>query len=255
MALTVDKLLGDARLLVTRLKDQDTSTDTIISTSQILHKRIEAMKQYQDDINELNEMAKHRPRSTLVMGLAQENQQIRDLQQEKQELQIALEEHQSALQLIMHKYRQHTVNLLRANHLDGRAAQHQGRSKEEVCRLLDKVEEMAGVMQHAVRLDDQHDNQTQELVARLELENRTLRQMLEVCTTAHLPILPPAEEDEASLDLSHHNASSLDSSCSSQVSQIEVKLGATTLGPMVEDSETRPEEGEGKEEEDGEKKS
>ena len=45
MALTVDKLLGDARLLISRLKDQDTNTDSIMSTSQVLHKRIEAMKQ------------------------------------------------------------------------------------------------------------------------------------------------------------------------------------------------------------------
>ena len=37
--------------------------------------------QYQDDITELNEIAKHRPRSHLVIGIAQENRQIRELQQ------------------------------------------------------------------------------------------------------------------------------------------------------------------------------
>ena len=80
-------------------------------------------------------MAKHRPRSTLVMGIAQENRQIRELQQEKQELQMALEEHQSALQLIMHKYRQHTVHLLHANRLDATIAQQQVKSKvrDSVC--------------------------------------------------------------------------------------------------------------------------
>ena len=94
--------------------------------------------QYQDDITELNEMAKHRPRSTLVMGIAQENRQIRELQQEKQELQMALEEHQSALQLIMHKYRQHTVHLLHANRLDATIAQQQVKSKvrDSVCVII-----------------------------------------------------------------------------------------------------------------------
>jgi hypothetical protein len=77
-------------------------------------------------------MAKHRPRSTLVMGIAQENRQIRQLQQEKQELALALEEHQSALTLIMHKYRQHTVHLLHANRLDSNIAQRQ--IKSEVSR-------------------------------------------------------------------------------------------------------------------------
>lgn len=38
--------------------------------------------QYQEEIQELNEVARHRPRSTLVMGIQQENRQIRELQQE-----------------------------------------------------------------------------------------------------------------------------------------------------------------------------
>ena len=59
----------------------------------------------------------------------QENRQIRQLQQEKQELALALEEHQSALTLIMHKYRQHTVHLLHANRVDASIAQRQVRSK------------------------------------------------------------------------------------------------------------------------------
>ncbi|KAK7099298.1 FGFR1 oncogene partner 2 homolog [Littorina saxatilis] len=231
MALTVDKLLGDARQLITRLKEQDGCTDTIMSTSQVLRRRIEAMKQYQDDITELNEMAKHRPRSTLVMGIAQENRQIRQLQQEKQELQLALEEHQSALQLIMHKYRQHTVHLLHANRLDSTIAQRQVRSKEEVCQLLDKVEEMASVMQQAVRLDDQNANQAQERIARLEMENRTLRQLLEVCTTANHPIVSESETSEVGPQVN----SSLDDSGSSQVSQIEV------MPSVGEESEASPE--------------
>ena len=37
--------------------------------------------QYQEDLNELNEIARHRPRANLIMGLVQENTQIRELQQ------------------------------------------------------------------------------------------------------------------------------------------------------------------------------
>ena len=86
-------------------------------------------------------MAKHRPRSSLVMGLAQENRRIRQLQQEKQELQLALEEHQSALQLIMHKYRQHTARLLHANRLDATLAQRNVPSKVRVCLFRDIEED------------------------------------------------------------------------------------------------------------------
>lgn len=218
--MTVEKLLSDAKMLITRLKEQDNSTDTILSTSHVLHKRIEAMKQYQDDITELNEMAKHRPRSTLVMGIAQENRQIRELQQEKQELQMALEEHQSALQLIMHKYRQHTVHLLHANRLDSSITQGQLKSKEEVCRLLDKIEEMASVMQQAVRMDDTMAHHTEERIARLEMENQTLRQLLQVCTTANHPIVL---ERPGLGDMDGDPNSSLDTSICSQVSLIEIK--------------------------------
>lgn len=53
-----------------------------------------------------------------MLGIAQENRQIRELQQENRELQATLEEHQSALELIMQKYREHTVKLLQSNRLE-----------------------------------------------------------------------------------------------------------------------------------------
>ncbi|XP_005113506.2 FGFR1 oncogene partner 2 homolog, partial [Aplysia californica] len=106
--------------------------------------------QYQDDITELNEIAKHRPRSTLVLGIAQENRQIRELQQENRELQATLEEHQSALELIMQKYREHTVKLLHGNRLERALHDKESADKDSMCHLMDKIDEMAGVMQKAI---------------------------------------------------------------------------------------------------------
>ena len=70
------------------------------------------MIQYRDDITELNEVAKHRPRSTLALGTEQENARIRQLQQENIELQTSLAEYQSALELIMNKYREQASRML-----------------------------------------------------------------------------------------------------------------------------------------------
>lgn len=39
-------------------------------------------KQYQEEIDALNQVARHRPRSSLVLGIQQENRQIRELQHE-----------------------------------------------------------------------------------------------------------------------------------------------------------------------------
>ena len=47
-----------------------------------------------------------------MIGIAQENRQIRELQQENRELRLALEEHQSALELIMKKYREQVNTLI-----------------------------------------------------------------------------------------------------------------------------------------------
>lgn len=38
--------------------------------------------QYQEEIDTLNQVARHRPRSSLVLGIQQENRQIRQLQLE-----------------------------------------------------------------------------------------------------------------------------------------------------------------------------
>ena len=65
--------------------------------------------QYQEEIEDMNNVARHRPRSALILGIQQENRQIRDLQRENRELRVALEEHQSALDLIMSSYREQVI--------------------------------------------------------------------------------------------------------------------------------------------------
>lgn len=57
-------------------------------------------------MSELNEVAHHRPRSTLILGSQEENARIRELQQDNIELQTSVAEYQSALELIMAKYRE-----------------------------------------------------------------------------------------------------------------------------------------------------
>ena len=60
-------------------------------------KQVDAMRQYQEDVDNLNEVAHNRPRAQLVLGIQQENRHIRTLQQENKELRAALEEHQVVL--------------------------------------------------------------------------------------------------------------------------------------------------------------
>ncbi|XP_060770303.1 FGFR1 oncogene partner 2 homolog isoform X2 [Neoarius graeffei] len=161
MSCSLEKVLTDARSLVERLRDHDNAAEILIEQTTVLNKRVEAMKQYQEEIEALNQVARHRPRSTLVMGIQQENRQIRELQQENKELRTSLEEHQSALELIMSKYREQVFRLLMASKRDDPAI--------------------------VTQLKEQHTN----------LENRGLRELLGISREAFL-VLRREERDDAS---------------------------------------------------------
>merc|ERR1712226_17582 len=107
---------------------------------------MDAMKQYEEDMNELNEMARHRPRANLILGLAQENSQIRELQSENKDLRMSLEEHQSALELIMSRYREQIFKLVMANQLDKSKMVMEGSmDSTDDQGKIDKICEMAAV--------------------------------------------------------------------------------------------------------------
>uniref|UniRef100_F6Y9C6 FGFR1 oncogene partner 2 n=1 Tax=Monodelphis domestica TaxID=13616 RepID=F6Y9C6_MONDO len=156
MSCTIEKALADAKALVERLRDHDNAAESLIEQTTALNKRVAAMKQYQEEIQELNEVARHRPRSTLVMGIQQENRQIRELQQENKELRTSLEEHQSALELIMSKYREQMFRLLMASKKDdpGIIMKLKEQHSKELQVHVDQITEMAAVMRKAIEIDE-----------------------------------------------------------------------------------------------------
>jgi len=178
MSLTVQQLLNDAKRLSSRLRDHDQSADHLISRAQEVLKEVDAMRQYQEDVENLNEVAHNRPRAQLVLGIQQENRHIRTLQQENKELRAALEEHQNALELIMSKYRQHVTRLVNAPHPDFTNINQL--KIQALAERTEKVCEMAAVMKEAVRVDEAACNQQQETVVRLITENKGLRELLEI---------------------------------------------------------------------------
>jgi len=178
MSLTVQQLLSDAKRLSNRLRDHDQSADHLISRAQEVLKEVDAMRQYQEDVENLNEVAHNRPRAQLVLGIQQENRHIRTLQQENKELRASLEEHQNALELIMSKYRQHVTKLVNTPHPDIHSINNQ--KIQILAERTEKVCEMAAVMKEAVRVDEEACNQQQELMARLIAENKGLRELLEI---------------------------------------------------------------------------
>lgn len=226
MSCTIEKALADAKALVERLRDHDNAAESLIEQTTALNKQVEAMKRYQEEIQELNEVARHRPRSTLVMGIQQENRQIRELQQENKELRTSLEEHQSALELIMSKYREQMFRLLMASKKDdpgiimklkeqhskidmvhrnssegvfldasrhileapqhGLERRHLEANQNELQAHVDQITEMAAVMKKAIEIDEQQGCKEQERIFQLEQENKGLREILQITRESFL---------------------------------------------------------------------
>jgi len=194
--LTVQQLLADARKLSTRLKDHDQSADQLITRSHEVLKEVEAMRQYQENLDNLNEIAHNRPRAHLVLGIQQENRHIRSLQQENKELRAALEEHQSALELIMSKYREHVTGMIKCSMKIGYSPEP---NKQLIQEKIEKVYEMAAVMQEAVRRDEKKDVENQELITRLFIENKGLREILGISQRSNrtpAPARKPTNHDQ-----------------------------------------------------------
>ncbi|XP_021390960.2 suppressor of IKBKE 1 [Lonchura striata] len=184
MSCTIDKILTDARTLLERLKEHDTAAESLIDQSAVLHRRVAAMREAGAGCAEQGPgPAAERPDPSRLrphVVLAQENTQIRDLQQENRELWVSLEEHQDALELIMSKYRKQMLQLL-----EGRKREeaepvlkvHQANSGE-IESQIDRICEMGKVMRKAVQVDDEQFFKVQEKLAQLELENKELRELL-----------------------------------------------------------------------------
>ncbi|XP_019944256.2 suppressor of IKBKE 1 [Paralichthys olivaceus] len=186
MACTLDKVLGDARTLLERLKEHDTAAEGLIEQSGALSQRVQGMREvgndlpdkHTEDSSEIQELTKYKPHVLLT----QENTQIKELQQENKELWLSLEEHQYALELIMGRYRKQMLQLMMAKkELDTKPvlSLHEDHAKE-VQNQVERICEMGQVMRRAVQVDDQHYCSVRERLAQLEIENKELQDLLAI---------------------------------------------------------------------------
>uniref|UniRef100_A0A1A7YCQ9 Suppressor of IKBKE 1 n=1 Tax=Iconisemion striatum TaxID=60296 RepID=A0A1A7YCQ9_9TELE len=205
MACTFEKVLGNARALLERLKEHDTAAEGLIEQSGALNQRVQGMREvgnalpntHTEDSSEIQELTKYKPHILLT----QENTQIKDLQQENKELWLSLEEHQYTLELIMGRYRKQMLQLMMAKKdLDTKPVLrlHQDHVKE-VQSQVERICEMGQVMRKAMQVDDQHFCSVQERLAQLEIENKELRDLMVISKgsvkmgneESHQPSTPP----------------------------------------------------------------
>ncbi|XP_035790696.1 FGFR1 oncogene partner 2 homolog [Anopheles albimanus] len=187
MSVTFEQIILDAKRIANRLKDREALGDALLLESESVNKQIESMRQFQDDIDILNRLARERSNNQLITIIHQENPQIREIQQENRLLKAALEDHQRALEHIMSKYREHTQAKIlntKVNFVEAYSRHHQAADIERRDQLIRqqtaKIQEMAAVMQRASQLDEEKLNHEQEVLSRLVTENKGLRELLEI---------------------------------------------------------------------------
>ncbi|XP_055597807.1 FGFR1 oncogene partner 2 homolog [Uranotaenia lowii] len=185
MEVTLEQMILDARRVANRLKDREALGDSLLLESESVNKQIESMRQFQDDIDILNKLARERSNNQLITIIHEENPQIREIQQENRLLKAALEDHQHALEHIMSKYREHTqakilntkINFVEAFN---KHQQNAERKDEMIRQQTQKIQEMAAVMQRASQIDEEKFYQEQEFLSKLMTENKGLRELLEI---------------------------------------------------------------------------
>lgn len=79
---------------------------------------LESMKEYQEDLNSLNKIAREKSNSEMVTQINQENPQIREVQAENRQLKAVIEEHQKITELIMSKFAENLFDKLEETKID-----------------------------------------------------------------------------------------------------------------------------------------
>jgi len=219
--ITVETLLSDVKRLVIRLQRHDTAADSLIDHAIALKKKTESQatcpadpedtefsaaesnedggaSQWESALGDRDDGAsaahsETRPPvsqpaanaaidpSSVASSIHQpENSNITKLQRENKELRLLLEEHQIALDMIMTKYRERMSELISVTTttpLKSNAA--------VVEELRGKTETFAAgidLMYESTRKDETEEWEEIETIARLEAENRGLRELLAVST-------------------------------------------------------------------------
>lgn len=118
MSTPIEQMILDAKRLANRLKEKENLADVLMSETQEVNYQLDSMRQFQDDLNVLNVLARDRTNHDMIHVIHQENPQIREIQSENRQLKASIEEHQRAIELIMTKYREHTQRQIRETKLD-----------------------------------------------------------------------------------------------------------------------------------------
>lgn len=179
MAITIDQIILDAKRVASRLKDREALGDSLLVETDKVNKQIKSQREFRDDIEALNKLAREKSNTQLINIIHQENPHIREIQQENKELRQCLEDHQRVLEHIMTKYREHTQQKIFTTKINLKEI-YDGNKNELIRKQAEKIQEMAAIMQKAANIDEENANRDNEYISKLATENQGLRELLQI---------------------------------------------------------------------------
>lgn len=165
--------------MASRVKDLDALGSALLVEAEGNNRLVESLRQFQDDMDSLNRIANNKTNVDMVNRIQQQNANSSEILKENRELKICIEDYERAMELIMQKYREHTTNKVLDSKINFRELYN-----EKLWKIIreqrEKINEMAAVMQRAASLDDEMVVKELETMARLRMENKTLRELLQI---------------------------------------------------------------------------
>lgn len=181
MNVSMGQLVNDAKELVMRLKEREKNVDQVVVQSNALSKKVDSIQQLENEFIGINETANHRSKVAVLSSIQKENKVIKLLQQENEDLKESLEEHQSVLEIIMSKYRQQMLQLIRLKKQQELSeTYYQSAIFKNLQEKTDQIAEMTEVMKHAIDLDEKTINEREERLQSLLVENQGLKELLRI---------------------------------------------------------------------------
>lgn len=166
----------DAQRMAGRVKELDALSSALLVEAEGNNRFVESLRQFQDDMDSLNRIANNKSNVDMVNRIQQQNANSSEILKENRELKVCIEDYERAMELIMKKYREHTNSKVLESKLNFKEVYN-----EKLWKIIreqrEKINEMAAVMQKAANIDDDYDL---ELITRLRLENKTLRELLQI---------------------------------------------------------------------------
>lgn len=177
--MSVGQIIMDAQRIASRVKDLEMLGNALLVEAEGNNRLVESLRQFQDDMDSLNQISNNKSNSEMVNRMQQQNATSSEILKENRELKICIEDYERTLEFIMQKYREHTSSKILESKINFKEVYN-----EELWLIIReqraKIREMAVVMQRAASADDDAVHRDMETMSRLRKENQILRELLQI---------------------------------------------------------------------------